>query len=146
MGERRTPLYFDRCIGTAIPEALRLLDMKHVYHHHIHRAKIGLPVERGKERLFPAEATDDEWMAFVAEKRWIVITQDYKLHLEPAVVSLIKQHGAKVFYLWGAEAPKFDAMRVFMQQHKKIVGLAAAKPGPFIYRVKARGPFDEVHL
>ena len=139
-------LYFDRCIGTAIPEALRLLDMKNVYHHHIHRVKIGLPTEKGKERLFAQEAEDDEWMSFVAAKSWIVFTQDYALHRQPVVVSLIKQHGAKVFYLWGAEEKKYETMRVFMLRYKKILEVAASTPGPFIFRVRSKGPFEAVDL
>ena len=123
-----------------------MLGMKNVYHHHIHRGKIGLPIVRGKVKLFEAEATDDEWMAFVAEKGWIVFTQDYSLHHEPAVVSLIKQHGAKVFYLWGAESPKYDVMRVFMNRLRKALALATGTPGPFIYRLKARGAFEQVPI
>jgi hypothetical protein len=123
-----------------------MLDMKNVYHHHIHRAKIGMPIEHGMVRLFHAEAKDDEWMAFVAAKAWIIFTQDYSLHREPAVVSLIKQHGAKVFYLWGAEEPKYETMRVFMTRLRRILEVAATTPGPFIFRVRPRGPFEQVPL
>jgi len=72
-------ILFDRCVGTAIPEALRLLDMKHVYHHHIQRAKIGKPPLSGKDKLFQHDTKDDEWMAYVAAEGWVVITQDYAL-------------------------------------------------------------------
>jgi len=137
-------LYFDRCVGTAIPESLRLLGLKNVYHHHIERAIVGLPPERGKTKLFAQEAQDDEWMAFVAAQGWIVFTQDYALHHQPAVVSIIKQHGAKVFYLWGAEATKFEAMRVLMARLSRALEIAAANNGPFIYRIKPRGRFDQI--
>jgi hypothetical protein len=139
-------LYFDRCVGTAIPEALRLLGMKNVYHHHIHRAKAGLRPEAGQVSLFHHDTPDDEWMAFVGAKGWVVLSQDYSFHLEPAVLSVIKQHGAKVFYLWGADRPKWDAMRVFARQFDRIVKISGTTAGPFIYRVKARGAFENVPL
>ena len=120
--------------------------MKNVYHHHIDRVKVGLPPERGKVKLFPQEAQDDEWMAFVAAQGWIVFTQDYALHHQPAVVSIIKQHGAKVFYLWGAEATKFEAMRVLTARLAGALEIAATSNGPFIYRMKPRGRFDQVPI
>jgi len=132
-------VYFDRCVGTAIPEALRLLGMSNVYHHHIHRAKVGLKPERDEKTLFGHDTHDDVWMDFVASRGWIVISQDYRLHLESAALTSIKQHGAKVFYLWGAEAPKIDVMRVLLNNYKRIVQFAASNPGPYVLRVKARG-------
>lgn len=120
--------------------------MKNVYHHHIHRAKIGLPIVQGRVELFRQEAPDDEWMDFVAQRGWIVFTQDYALHRQPAVVSLIKQHGAKVFYLWGAQATKFEAMRAFVSRYPLILTTAALTKDPFIYRTKKTGPFERVPL
>lgn len=139
-------LYFDRCVGTAIPESLRLLGMKNVYHHHIHRAKVGLKPEAGQINFFRHDTPDDEWMEFVGAKGWLVISQDYSFHLEPAVLSVIKQHGVKVFYLWGSDKPKWEVMRVFARHYDGILKLSDAKAGPFIYRVKARGAFAQVSL
>ncbi|HTS20830.1 MAG TPA: hypothetical protein VMN79_03380, partial [Casimicrobiaceae bacterium] len=113
---------------------MRLLGMNNVYHHHIHRAKIGLPIERGSVTLFQHDTADDEWMEFVAAKGWIVISQDYKLHLEKATLSAIKQHSAKVFYLWGAEERKVAVVRVLLRRLDAITRTAASTSGPFIHR------------
>ena len=139
-------LYFDRCVGTAIPESLRLLGMRNVYHHHIHRVKVGLKPERGQVNLFRHDTPDDEWLAFVGAKGWVVISQDYSFHLEPAVLSVIKQHGVKVFYLWGADKAKWEVMRVFARRYDDILEAAAGNRGPFIFRVRERGAFEGVSL
>jgi hypothetical protein len=144
--EELPTFYFDRCVGTDIPEALRLLGMNNVYHHHIHRAKCGLPIESGRVKLFDHDTRDDEWMAFVGAKKWIVVSQDYSFHREPATLSVIKQHSAKVFYLWGADKPKIAVMRVLLRRFDSMVRVATSTPGPFIYRVKARGPFEQVAI
>ena len=115
--------------------------MKNVYHHHIHCVKAGVKPERGRETLFLHDTPDDEWMDFVGSRGWIVISHDYKLHLEEAVLSLIKQHRVKVFYLWGASDTKREVMRVFLNNHKKIVDMAA-NPGPYVFRIKKRGPLQ----
>jgi hypothetical protein len=120
--------------------------MNNVCHHHIHRAKLGLPIEHGRVKLFQHDTSDDEWMAFVAARKWIVITQDYRLHREAATLSAIKQHGAKVFYLWGAEQPKIAIMRVLLHRLEAMIRVAKITTGPFIFRVKARGQFERVAI
>ena len=139
-------LYFDRCVGTGIPEALRLLGLKTVYHHHIECSKCGVTPSRERLKLFAHDTPDDEWMAFVASRGWIVISQDYSFHREPAVVSVIKQHSAKVFYLWGADARKHHVMQLFLNRREQILETAALSDGPFIYRVPHRGAFERIDL
>jgi PIN domain-containing protein len=116
--------------------------MKNVFHHHIHRAKVGLKPEHGRTSLFVHNTEDDEWIEFVGSREWVVISQDYSLHLEDAVVSAIKQYKVKVFYLWGANEKKHETMRVFLNNHDRIVDMATRNPGPYIFRVKKRGPLQ----
>jgi PIN like domain len=119
-----------------------MLGMKNVYHHHIDRAKVGIKPQRGMLTLFRHDTPDDEWMEYVGAKGWIVISQDYSFHLEPSVLSVIKQHRVKVFYLWGASDPKREVMRVFLNNHTKIIATASANDGPYVFRIKQRGPLQ----
>lgn len=120
--------------------------MKNVYHHHMHRAKAGIKPERDRLTLFVHDTTDDEWMDFVASRKWIVFTQDYSLHREDATLAVIKQHGAKVFYLAGAENNKREIMKLFLNRHDQMVDFALMASGPFVIRVKPRGAFEEIDL
>lgn len=116
--------------------------MKNVYHHHIHRVKIGIRPEHGRETLFLHDTPDDEWMEFIGSREWIAISQDYRLHRQPSVLSIIKQYRVKVFYLWGASETKQEVMRTFLNSHRKIIDMAAAHSGPYVFRVKRRGPLE----
>ena len=114
--------------------------MKNVYHHHIHCVKItGFKAERGRERLFQPDTPDDEWMDFVGSRNWVVISQDYSFHRERAVLSVIRQHRVKVFYMWGASERKQEVMRVLLNNFSRIIE-TARNPGPYVFRVKQRGP------
>src|SRR5438132_10512517 len=116
--------------------------MKNVYHHHIHRVKIGIRPEHGRETLFLHDTPDDEWMECIGSREWIAISQDYRLHRQPSVLSIIKQYRVKVFYLWGASETKQEVMRTFLNSHRKIIDMAAAHSGPYVFRVKRRGPLE----
>jgi predicted nuclease of predicted toxin-antitoxin system len=120
--------------------------MTNVYHHHIHPAKVGLKPQRGQTGLFAHNAPDDEWMEFAAVRGWIVITQDYVMHREDATLAVIKQHGAKVFYLAGADSTKRAVMRLFLNRYDEIVETAEATPGPFVMRVKQHGRLEQLDL
>lgn len=132
-------LYFDRCIGKEIPEALRRLGMKNVYHHHIHRAIVGDKPTREQQSLFVHNTEDDEWMDYVGSRGWVVISQDYRLQLQPSTLTAIKQHRVRVFYLWGAEAVRIDTMRTFLNARRRIEDMATRNPGPYIFRVSRGG-------
>ena len=136
-------LYFDRCVGTQIPEALRRLGMKNVYHHHIHRAVVGETPTRDQQTLFLHDTPDDEWMEYVGERGWVVISQDYRLQLQRSTLSAIKQHRVRIFYLWGAEALKIETMRTFLNARRRIMNFAAQNPGPYIFRVSKGGQLSK---
>lgn len=141
-------LYFDRNIGTRIPEALRLLGMRNVLHHHIHRGKVGetLPIGRGQTSLFKQDEKDDVWLDFVGQRKWIVFGQDYKWHNEPAVLAAIKQHSIGCFYLPGAQATSWSTLRVFARSYDRILQVSKNAPRPFIYRVSDAGRLSPIAL
>ncbi len=122
--------FFDRNIGRAIPEALRLLDLPvQVEAHHDH---------------FDQTEADDVWLSAVGSQGWIVISQDYKFHeIEPELEAL-KQHNVGCFYVWGAEAAKWDTMRTFAKAYDKIVKEDERAIRPFAYRVEKRGNLNEI--
>src|SRR5664280_1051461 len=106
-------LYFDRSLGKCLPEALRILRLPNVIHHHSPPECVGVDRVTGQSGLFAQDAPDDEWLEFVSRRRWIAFSQDYSMHLEPAPLAAIKQHDARLFYLWGSQAKRWEKMRSF---------------------------------
>lgn len=125
--------YFDRNFGRRLPEALR---------------KLGLIVEfqHDKKSRFRPTMPDDEWLAEVGKRKWVVFSHDRKFHLLPAELSAIKQHEVGCFYLWGANDTTWGKARLFAKAYDRIVQAAATESRPFIYLVTKRGTLKKVKM
>lgn len=134
-------LYFDRNVGTRVPEALRLLGLRNVVHHHSPRSQLGLKPSAGRTALFGHDEPDDAWLGFVGERGWLVLTQDRKFHRSgyENELSAIKQYRVGCFYLWGAEATTWEKMRAFARAFDNVVRAARETARPFIFDVSRTG-------
>lgn len=123
-------LFFDRNVGVAIPTALKLLN---------------LPVQiEAHQDHFPIDEPDDVWLPLVGGWGWIVIAQDYKFHVIQAELEALKQHNIGCFYLWGAEATKWEAMRAFARGYDNIIREASRAIRPFAFKVEKHGGVNEI--
>lgn len=120
--------FFDRNVGTRVPRALALL---------------GLPVEFHQDH-FEQAAPDDQWLGSVGTKGWIVVGHDHKLHRRTNELQAIAQHNVGCFYLAGANATRWDKVRLIAKAYDKIVSIASSEPRPFVYRVLRDGRITRV--
>jgi hypothetical protein len=89
---------------------------------------------------------DDQWMAVVGPRRWIVLSQDRKYHLLQNELLAIKQHSIRCFYLPCASQIRWDSLCHIVSRHQKIIQLARTTPGPFVYEMKGNRQFYKVKL
>ena len=123
-------LFFDRDLGTALPTALHVLRLPtRVEYHQSH---------------FPIEEPDDSWMTTVGTWGWTIVGHDSRHHLQEAELSAVKQDELGCFYLWGAEALRWQKMRCFLRAYEGILEAADNTPRPFIYRVTEKGRLNSV--
>ena len=54
------------------------------------------------------ESGDDVWLPEAGQHGWVVLTHDWKLHINEAERRAIRDFDVGVFYLWGAQAPKWE--------------------------------------
>jgi len=133
-------LYFDRCVGVGLPNALRMLGLTNVYHQHIDpRLVPGWTWKPGQRELFAVDTPDDIWLSEVGKRGWVVIGQDYRYHERAAECTAIRQHSIKVFYLWGATASKLEKMKAYINAHDDILDAVRTQSGPFVYRISQYG-------
>ena len=86
------------------------------------------------------------WLPEAGQHGWVVLTHDWKLHINDAERRAIMDFDVGVFYLWGAEAPKWETLRLFTQCYDRIVHRAETTPRPFIYRVGRTGIITRVNV
>lgn len=136
---RGPTLFFDRNVGKSIPEALRLLGWDAVHHH----SRLG---GRSSRSLFAHNEKDDKWLEHVGKEGWIVITQDRKFHLTgfENELSATKQFNVGCFYIWGAQANKWEKMKALCRGLEPMVAAAALETKPFIYDVGRTGRLKKI--
>lgn len=124
-------LYFDRCVGKHVPEAL---------------AQITCPfqVRWHDGEGFPQNLEDDKWLHTVGSKDWIVISHDAKWHREPAATEAITQHKIKCFYLYGANSQMLFKIGSIAHNWAKMKHRISSQKGPFIYRISQRNRLSKI--
>lgn len=85
------------------------------------------------------EGGDDRWLSQVGSWGWVVISRDYQFHEKENERYALKQYNIGCFYLWGAEAVKWETMRCFARAYDRIIAAAQKTPGPYIYWVSRMG-------
>ena len=85
------------------------------------------------------EGGDDQWLSQVGTWGWTVISQDYHFHERENERYAIREYGIGCFYLWGAEATKWDILQCFVRGYDRIIQATEATPRPFIYWVSRLG-------
>jgi hypothetical protein len=78
-------------------------------------------------------AKDTEWIPFVSEKRWLIVTRDHHIQENRREIIAVRDHGARMVALSGQDARgTFEQLEVIMIQWRSLIRLLA-EAGPFIY-------------
>ncbi len=125
-------LFFDRDVGTSLPQALGVLRLPTRVEHH--------------QNHFPTDARDDDWMPTVGSMGWFLIGHDSRHHQEESELLAIRQYDMGCFYLWGGSALRWEKMRCFLRAYENILEAAARTPRPFIYRITEKGRLISVTI
>ncbi len=91
------------------------------------------------QQHFAQGALDDEWLPLVGAWGWTVIGQDHSYHKNESETAALKHYSMGCFYLWGAEAKRWDTMRLFARTYDKIELAAETTTRPFLYYVLKNG-------
>jgi hypothetical protein len=125
--------YFDRNIGRRIPESLMHL-------------KTPFDVQWHNKLGFRHDMPDDEWMAIVGARGWIVFSQDYKFHKYEFEYEAVKQHNLRCFYLPETGAKTWTTMCAFTKASDRIIQKCETVRAPFIYKLSPNGRLSSVPL
>ncbi|MGH9517920.1 MAG: hypothetical protein ACRD3P_19810 [Terriglobales bacterium] len=88
---------------------------------------------------FAPNARDEEWLAEVGKRGWIVLTKDRRFHTRVLEITAIARAKAKVFKLTAANIQGVDMATIFLKSIRKISRVAIGNPGPFIATVSKSG-------
>ena len=92
------------------------------------------------------EEGDAFWLENVGEQGWFVISQDRRLHRRERERAALIRHNVGCFYLWGADASKWETFRCFSLAYDRIVEAMNNTTRPFLYRIYKDGTLQQIEL
>lgn len=93
---------------------------------------------------FPPNMNDDDWLAVVGSKGWVVLSQDRRFHIRDAEIEAIRQHNVKCFYLPGADQKAWFLAKRFTRAFDRFVKICETVPAPFVYELLGNGQIRRV--
>ncbi len=131
-------LFWDRNLGAAIPTALQALSPPGLITRYYD--------ERYPDTANMPESGDAPWIEDVGKLGWFVISQDRRLHRRERERAALIRYNVGCFYIWGANASKWDTFRCFSLAYDRIIEAMVNTPRPFLYRILKNGTLRQIEL
>ena len=88
---------------------------------------------------FPPNCPGTEWLQYIGEKDYFLITRDNAIRRNPAELSALKTYGVGAFFLGGKSRTRWELVQQLVRNWPKIQELAGRKRRPFAIRVPPSG-------
>lgn len=95
-------------------------------------------MERHADHFKPG-VPDEDWLAEVAAKRWIILAKDEAIGRNPLELAAVKRSRACVFTLASQQMTGPEMADAFVKARHRIKQLARKHQGPFIAKVYRDG-------
>ncbi|HEX3367625.1 hypothetical protein [Phenylobacterium sp.] len=120
--------FFDRCFGTGLPKWLKGI-----------KTPFDIEFHDDKKHGFKDETPDDEWLAAVGKRKWVVLSHDKRFHKDSMAMEAVKQHKVACFYVDGGSLTSWGKLVLFCRCYIRIRTIVKETKAPYIYRVTHRG-------
>lgn len=91
---------------------------------------------------FQQDATDEEWLAGVGQRGWIVLTKDEKIRYHARELRALVAHGVRAFVLTARNVNADEMASTVLGARKKIEQLLAKYEGPFMATISRSGSLN----
>ena len=117
-------LFLDECLGTTdVPAALR---------------KVGVRVELLHE-TFPRATRDEDWLAKVGERGWVVLTKDQRILRRQVEFSALLAANVAAFVLTSGNLTGAETAAAFVRAYPRMRKVLRDFEVPFVASVKRNG-------
>ncbi len=115
--------FIDRALGKSVGQALQQLGVNVEFH----------------QGHFEPDAPDTEWLPFVSQKGWIVLTKDQRIGNNILELKAIAISNARVFILTSGKLFSKNMQDIFVNTINKIAKMTQGNQAPFIAKVYRDG-------
>lgn len=124
-----TTVFFDRTCGKRLPRALKILD---------------LPIESHADH-FSHDTPDDVWLAAVARRGWVVVTNDKRIRFNQAERRAIVDHRVGCFVFTSGNRTKWGLLQILAKAWAGIQDIADTSERPFIFSLHGDGSLHRLY-
>jgi len=121
-------LFFDECVGTAVPQALRLVNVDHV-----------LYLQRQYARIIKQQGRldDVDWLRDAGRQKWLVVTEDLQMLEQPQERQAIIDANVGIVFVRAGNESRRDVL-AFMLRRLRWFEQIDLEERPFAYRTTLR--------
>ncbi len=101
-------------------------------------AAFGEDVVHLKDR-FPQNAPDTEWLEYVGQNQWVLITRDERVRRNPAELAALRRHRVGAFFLGGKNLNRCRIIQQLVRNWPRIKEYAGKTKPPYAFRVPPSG-------
>ena len=98
----------------------------------------GEDVDHLKDHL-PEDTPDREWLKYIGEKEYILITRDDNIRRNPAELKSLKDYSVGAFFLGGKNRTRWQLIQQLVRNWPRIKKFAAKQSKPFAFRIPPTG-------
>ncbi len=95
---------------------------------------------------FAHDALDEEWLADVSQKQWVILTKDTQHHIRQNELAAVIANQAREFALGNANLTGNEMASIFLRAIPAIHRFLNNNKGPFIVRVRPGGELTQIYL
>lgn len=88
---------------------------------------------------FPTDAPDEEWLAEVGRRGWIVLTKDRRIRYRSPALRALRRARARAFVLTSGNLSGAEMGQIFVRALHRMTRFAGRHPAPFVARVTKGG-------
>lgn len=88
---------------------------------------------------FPQDAADSEWLPFVGENAYILVTRDEKIRWKPAELQAVKNFKVGAFFLGGKKLDRCQLIQQVVRNWPRMKQIAHSESRPFAIRIPPHG-------
>ena len=88
---------------------------------------------------FPQDAPDTEWLEYIGDNEFFLVTRDDAIRKNPAEIEAFKKYKVGAFFLGGKNRSRCELIQQLVRNWQRIKYLASSTKKPFALRVPPAG-------
>jgi predicted nuclease of predicted toxin-antitoxin system len=88
---------------------------------------------------FPPDSPDTEWLRFIGENGYLLVSRDRKIRFHPAERRALIQYRVGAFFLSGKDLDSWDLVEQVVRNWRRMKEYAEEQSKPFIYNIPPNG-------